>query len=379
MTSSVTGGRGISCLPACQPQKSPTMDAVPPRDDRTLPDWLIGAVPSSDPLIIEGRYETPGGRLLKKTRDDIVPLPPVGEEWFLDTDGVVAFTRDHAAAPTNGAEEVWPGKVQSIDCHVHASTLWVPDHRGLIAAVDKKDMQGKLIGDLMELKNCPHAQLAEPMKDAMITKWRDVYKEPEIAQLWKKVYGGCMLTRVELNTIAMNPLHGGMPVDNNITEVGNRDDKAKRKHKKQQPIAWIHDTARHMFRSSASDLDYTGDMKPKVSTMKDLYKPVHEEIALYESGDPSIVHPDLHFAFSSVHNGVPVGSFLLTSAHTIGQLTSADFGFQTTDEISSFLRNGRRGEEGEPICCMWLTFNQAAWQYIRYICTKCIKVRACQC
>ena len=72
-------------------------------------------------------------------------------------------------------------------------------------------------------KNCLHLHLVEVLQVAMIGKWAKVYKEPVIAKEWEKVWASCTMTHVEFN--AGNPLRCWFPLDNNMVESGNKDDK----------------------------------------------------------------------------------------------------------------------------------------------------------
>ena len=92
--------------------------------------------------------------------------------------------------------------------------------------------------DFEAYKRSPWIQLVPVLRDLMIFKWINTYKEKKVATAWLKQWGPTIHTRIELNSY--NLLRGGSPAHNNNSEGINSGDKPFFDHRKPLMANFIH-------------------------------------------------------------------------------------------------------------------------------------------
>jgi hypothetical protein len=253
----------------------------------------------------------------------IFPLPKMneGEYWRLAPIHRVNLTRDHSSASENGVKAVFGDNVYSADCFWHACpSYWAKDHRALLKSSEKLVQDEKvkeMNSDFEVLKNCPHLGLVPILKEEMLIFWktRSGRNEVKFAEMWEKTYSSSNLTRVELNKF--NPLRGGMPADNNISESGNRSDKLLRNYKKLGPIQFINDTVQRLTEESRLDMSFHGQLKPGVHDGRFMIY-VWKTIEQKRKNIPCLLN--VQFPFTASSSGVPPGSFLVPKYRSLCEL-----------------------------------------------------------
>jgi len=160
-------------------------------------------------------------------REDEYLLPAATADpwvWEPDPSERVFVIKDSAQAAINAAKRVWSdADVLETTCFAHASSIWLKksDNRALFR--DKENVS-ICQADLNTLKICPFIHIVEPLKQAMLTKWRRApVSERNVAEQWGSFWSSKRLTMVEANED--NPLGGGMATDNNTLERINGTDK----------------------------------------------------------------------------------------------------------------------------------------------------------
>ena len=108
-------------------------------------------------------------------------------------------------------------------CSYHAWwNAWVKKHRGKFKRYDKN--KKRMAEDFEAYKRSPWIQLVPILRDLIIFKWTNTYKEKKVATAWLKQWGPIIHTRIELNS--SNLLRGGLPALNNKSEGINSGDKS---------------------------------------------------------------------------------------------------------------------------------------------------------
>ena len=106
--------------------------------------------------------------------------------------------------------------------------------------------------DFEAYKRSPWIQLVPILRDLMIFKWINTYKEKKVASAWLKQWGPTIHTRIELNI--SNLLRGGLPAHNNNSEGINSGDKSFFDHRKPLTANFIHNMSYMLEDRSKGDL-----------------------------------------------------------------------------------------------------------------------------
>ena len=126
----------------------------------------------------------------KFRREDKFPLPAFRSkrwEWAptnsRNNSNRLVVMKDFALAATNSIEEVWGKKNVLVGtCAYHASSRWL-DTAGK-SHVRKKENLKLIMADFQFARDCPYVSLVPIVVDAMVSKWKKVYKEDTLADSW---------------------------------------------------------------------------------------------------------------------------------------------------------------------------------------------------
>jgi hypothetical protein len=292
------------------------------------------------------------------------PLPELGEgeAWiFPVARNRVNLTRDHSSAAENGVKAAFPNsEVFSAECTFHAGpSYWSKAHIELFKCTkaQRTFKKKELNADFEKLKNCPHANIVQILKEEMVLHWKESRGRDEeaLADAWATTYMESNLSRVLL--VEHYALRGGMPADNNIAERSNRDDKELRKYRKKPPVQFIAETEVHLKGESQTDRDFYGKMKNKINSGEFVRYGLN---TLKAENDQLPCLLNLQFPITAVAQGVPVGSMLVPKYRTIRAL-QREHGASITVEVCKEKLNPRNLPTSPLGSYRWLVRNPRRW------------------
>jgi hypothetical protein len=121
-------------------------------------------------------------------REDRFLLPdrPPGERSVWKPRKKLVLLEDAAAAATNAAAKAWPdAEIHEATCMAHANIRWFSNNAGKF--IDGKANRKNCGKDIeYGFKNLAHVNLVEVQKCKMIQKWKEEYKEPVVADEFKR-------------------------------------------------------------------------------------------------------------------------------------------------------------------------------------------------
>ena len=225
--------------------------------------------------------------------------------------------KDFALAATNSIEEVWGKKNVLVGtCAYHASSRWL-DTAGK-SHVRTKDNLKLIMADFQFARDCPYVSLVPIVVDAMVSKWKKVYKEDALAEAWYKQWGKTVFSRIALN--ANNPTLSGFPCDNNTVESTNQKDKIFFDKKRTDGISFIGLLSDRIEFHSLTDTEYIGKFNQEVHN-RELYLMVHKARESYKNKEPCFLN--IVIPYKNDKLGIPTGSFLIPTKACMDEIHDA--------------------------------------------------------
>ena len=179
-------------------ESPPTPPPTPPGEP-DLPDPVVSALP----VPVKRKYQAP------------VRLAEGEEAEFTSkVGGKVLVMKDAGLAASVALRDAFPVPVEESMCWTHTTVIWLPRHKTDFTDYEKNYVL--MIQDLKKLKSLTVVGLVPIAKLLMVKKWRILYEEPAVAQLWINSWGDSAVTRVEANQFSI--LKGGAAADNNSQE-----------------------------------------------------------------------------------------------------------------------------------------------------------------
>ena len=126
--------------------------------------------------------------------------------------------------------------------------------------------------DFEAYKRSPWIHLVPFLRDLMIFKWINTYKEKKVATVWLKQWSQTIHTRVELND--SNLRRGGLPAHNNNSEGTNSGDKSFFNHRKALTANFTHNMSYMLEDRSKGDLEFCSTLHSSVHSIN-FYKSSH--------------------------------------------------------------------------------------------------------
>jgi hypothetical protein len=163
-------------------------------------------------------------------------------------------------------------------CSYHAWNAWVKKHRGKFKKYDKN--KRRISEDFEAYKRSPWIHLIPfpILRDLMIFKWIDTYKEKKVTIAWLK--------RIELNSF--NLLRGGFTAHNSNSECINSGDKPFFDHRKPLTANFIHDQPKMLEDHSKGDLSFCSTLQSSVHSIN-FNKTIYRLIEKSQNGEAAFL------------------------------------------------------------------------------------------
>lgn len=259
---------------------------------------VFGIAPRSN----EGQYELPSSE---------------ENDWEWTFLKKLIIQKDYALAATNAVKDIWdPSNNKFIKgmCSVHASTRWFSNNPKYFNNKGK-DRSLPLQKDIKLFKIVPCIHMVPLLRKKMMDRWKNIHKEPVVAEHWMKSWEGSTITRVEMSTY--DPLRGGIPSDNNFTEVCNRINKVLMNYRRVGLVRFLPDLGDLIQGHSQTDLLYTGQMQSPVISF-DFLKRVYDITENDREKKPTCLL--LQFPFTMVKIGAPKGSYIIAGETCVNNI-----------------------------------------------------------
>jgi hypothetical protein len=229
-------------------------------------------------------------------RDGRYSPPPIDWEWKVEV-----LVTDSARAAPNAFRAVMGPEIQLQTCFAHAAEIWFHKQENKAHFRDLETNLSRVREDLQWLNtSLSTAALAPIAKRLMFAKWRDIYKEPDVATKFEASWGEHRLTRAEANENGV----GGVPSDNNMLESKNRVIKAELERDKP--------TITTLIPRIASWIEHQAETEPGFGLEHNAKAVCGKALLESERGmEDRVVH------LTAVCWTEPDGSFIIPSAKTI--------------------------------------------------------------
>ena len=242
---------------------------------------------------------------------DNFPLPHGDTPWCWEPDSpdfIIQTMTDYTLACRKAVKKIWPNAEFTFGmCSYHAWNAWVKKHRGKFKKYDKnKKRMGE---DFEAYKRSPWIQLVPILRDLMIFKWINTYKEKKVATAWLKQWGPTIHTRIELNS--SNLLRGGLPAHNNNSEGINSGDKSFFDHRKPLTANFIHNMSYMLEDCSKGDLSFCSTLHSSVHSIN-FYKSIYKLLEKSQNGEATFLKLIFDFKCDAIRIGE--GSLLIATS-----------------------------------------------------------------
>ena len=172
--------------------------------------------------------------------------------------------------------------------------------------------------DFKLLRDCPYIFLVDPVLQAMMEKWSNVYKEEKLAESWYKEWGYLAFSRITLNE--NNPFLSGFPCDNNTVESTNGKDKQYFDLKRFDGVTFVNLLAQRVSNHSMCDTEFYTKLNRKVHN-KELYLCVYETCNDLLKKVPCFMNVTIPYTNEKL--GIPTGSFLIPTQNCFDEMHDA--------------------------------------------------------
>jgi hypothetical protein len=170
-------------------------------------------------------------------------------------------------------------------------------HRGKFKKYDKNKKQ--MGEDFEAYKRSPWIQLVSILRDLMIFKWINTYKEKKVATAWLKQSGPTIHTRIELTS--SNLLRGGLPAHNNNSEGINSGDKSFFDHRKLLTANFIHNMFYMLEDRSKGDLSFCSTLHSSVPSII-FYKSIYKLLEKSQKGEATFLTMTFDFSCDAIES-----------------------------------------------------------------------------